>query len=67
MATNNNTQGTQPTETTTEETYCVRCDEEIFSDDDICLREWQGDSDAPMCHYCWDQTEQEEDEEMEDE
>ena len=60
---NNNNRATSPT--SDEETYCVRCDEEIFSDDEVCLREWQGDSDAKMCHYCWDQTEQEEEEEEE--
>jgi hypothetical protein len=45
---------------------CVRCDEELDpAKKEVCPREWEGDSDAPMCADCWDLTEEEEDAEAE--
>ena len=45
---------------------CVRCDEELDpAKKEVCPREWEGDSDAPMCADCWDLTEEEEDAEQE--
>ena len=46
----------------TEPICCVRCDEELDpAKGEVCPREWEGDSDAPMCGDCWDLTEEEED------
>jgi hypothetical protein len=46
-------------------TYCVRCEEKLRKEGDICRRWWEGQDDAPMCGECWDITEREEDEEEE--
>ena len=43
-------------------TECARCGHRGLTEGDVCIREWEGDSDAPMCAPCWDETEQEEDE-----
>ena len=57
-------------ETNTEELFaddeptldCARCGRRGLGEEQVCIREWEGDSDAPMCAPCWDTTEQEEDE-----
>jgi len=41
---------------------CARCGRRGLGEEQVCIREWEGDSDAPMCAPCWDTTEQEEDE-----
>ena len=41
---------------------CARCGRQGLGEEQVCIREWEGDSDAPMCAPCWDTTEQEEDE-----
>jgi hypothetical protein len=41
---------------------CARCGHRGLTEGEVCIREWEGDSDAPMCAPCWDTTEQEEDE-----
>ena len=43
---------------------CVRCDCELNeARGEVCPRDWEGDSDAPMCADCWDEVEAEEEEE----
>ena len=41
---------------------CARCGRRGLGEGQVCIREWEGDSDAPMCAPCWDTTEEEEDE-----
>ena len=58
--------GWQPKAEKPEPICCVRCDEELDpAKKEVCPREWEGDSDAPMCADCWDLTEEEEDAEAE--
>ena len=46
---------------------CVRCDRELDeAKGEVCPRDWEGDSDAPMCGGCWDDTQAEEDAEEEE-
>lgn len=40
--------------------WCARCDFRFNDEGEICFREWDGDSDAPLCGPCWDKTEEEE-------
>jgi hypothetical protein len=40
---------------------CARCGRRGLGEEQVCIREWEGDSDAPMCAPCWDTTEEEED------
>jgi hypothetical protein len=40
---------------------CARCGRRGLGEGQVCIREWEGDSDAPMCAPCWDTTEEEED------
>lgn len=43
---------------------CVICDCELNeARGEVCPRDWEGDSDAPMCADCWDEVEAEEEEE----
>jgi len=42
-------------------TECARCGHRGLTEGEVCIREWEGDSDAPMCAPCWDTTEEEED------
>ena len=45
-----------------EELCCVICDCELDeARGEVCRRDWEGDSDAPMCACCWDDKEAEED------
>lgn len=39
---------------------CARCGRRGLTEEQVCIREWEGDSDAPMCAPCWDETEEEE-------
>jgi hypothetical protein len=39
---------------------CARCGRRGLGEEQVCIREWEGDSDAPMCAPCWDETEEEE-------
>jgi hypothetical protein len=39
---------------------CARCGRRGLGEGQVCIREWEGDSDAPMCAPCWDTTEEEE-------
>lgn len=39
---------------------CARCGHRGLTEGEVCIREWEGDSDAPMCAPCWDETEEEE-------
>jgi len=39
---------------------CARCDIRFRDEGEICFREWDGESDAPLCGPCWDKTEEEE-------
>lgn len=41
-------------------TECARCGHRGLTEGEVCIREWEGDSDAPMCAPCWDETEEEE-------
>jgi chromosome segregation ATPase len=50
-----------------EELCCVICDCELDeAAGEVCRRDWEGDSDAPMCACCWDDKEAEEDADEED-